>query len=193
MEFLTVGNSKIKIMLTREEARERGIKADGADYTDPETRRSIKMIMDEARTKADFDVGKEKLLIQLYPSRDDGIELLVTKLGIISKETESMISRSENVAVISEGRIYCLFDRFEDLVSALRGLADGSTDDSILYRLDGGEYLLSYCERERRAGLTVALRVSEFGYRINELSAAALIEHAQLLRRGDAAEILSRL
>lgn len=193
MEFLTVGNSKIKIMLTRDEARKRGIKADGADYADPQTRRSLKMIMDEARIRADFDVGKEKLLIQLYPSGDDGVELLVTKLGLISKENASMISRSENVAVLSEERVYCVFEKFEDLIAPLRGLEDGLTDDSILYRLDGGEYLLSYCEREGVGGVSVALRLCEFGYKINDLSAAALTEHAVVLRRGDAVEFLSRM
>lgn len=191
MEFLTVGNSKIKIMLTREEAAERGIKAQSTDHDDPQTRQSLKMIMDEARAKADFDVGREKVLVQLYPSRDGGVELFVTKLGSISKEKASMISRSENVAVISAERVYCVFDKLENVIAALRGLADGVTEDSILYRLDGGEYMLSYCERERCCA--VPLRLSEFGSKINELSAAALTEHARILLSGDAIEVLSRL
>ncbi len=193
MEFLTVGNSKIKIMLTADEAAARGLDGDKMDYEDPEVRRSFRKILDEAREKVGFDIGKEKVLIQFYPSRDGGMELFVTKLGIISKEAANMISRSERVAVLSAKRVYYIFDTLEDLIGAVRCVPPGEIEESSVHRLEDGAYCLSFCEREQRCVLSKLSRILEFGRRINDLTATALIEHASLLRSGDAVEVFSRL
>lgn len=193
MEFLTVGNSKIKIMLTSDEAAQRGLYSDKMNYDDPTVRRNFRKILDEAREKAGFDIGKEKVLIQFYPSRDGGMELFVTKLGIISKEAANMISRSEHVAVISAKRVYYIFSTLEDLLGALRCIPTGEVEDSSIHRLEDGNYCLSFCEREQKCVLSKLSRIFEFGKRINDLTAVALVEHAYLLRSGDAAEIFSRL
>ncbi len=192
LEFLTVGNSKIKIMLSAEEAIARGIKIEETDYDDPEIRRAFRKILEEASEKAKFELGKEKLLVQAYPSRDGGIELFVTKLGTVSKEAANMLSKSEHIAVISAKRVFYIFDSFENLLGAVRSIPPGAAEDSSVYRFDDGAYCLSFCEREHRYVLGKLSRLSEFGLRINELAAQSLEEHATLLRGGDAVEVFSR-
>ena len=193
MEFLTVGNSKIKIMLTCEEAEARGIRVEDSSYDDPEVRRAFRKILEEAKEKAGFDIGKEKVLIQIYPSRDGGMELFITKLGTISKEAANMISRSEHVTVLSAKRVYYIFPTFEALLGALRSVCPEPLEDSTLFLLEDGGYCLSFCEREQNPVLSRLSTLSEFGKKINELVAASLIEHARLLRSGDAAEMLYKL
>ena len=193
MEFLTVGNSKIKIMLSKEEAESRGIRAEDSSYDDPEIRRAFRNILVEAKEKAGFDIGKEKVLIQIYPSRDGGMELFITKLGIISKEAANMISRSEHVAVISAKRVYYIFTTFEALVSAVRSVHTELLEDSTLFLLDEGGYCFSFCEKDQNPVLSRLSVLSEFGKKINELPALSLTEHARILRSGDAAEMLCKL
>lgn len=193
MEFLTVGNSKIKIMLSCEEALARGIKADNVSYDDPEIRRSFRKILDEAKEKAGFDIGREKVLIQLYPSKDGGMELFVTKLGVISKETVGMISKSERVAVISTKKVYYIFETLETLISAARCTPPELVDDSTVWRLEDGTYCLAFCEREHKYVLSKLSRLSEFGRKINDTVALGLSEHATLLSAGDAIEVFSRM
>ncbi len=193
LEFLTVGNSKIKIMLTPEEVLARGIRIEDTDYDDPEIRRIFRKILEEASEKAKFELGKEKLLVQAYPSRDGGLELFVTKLGTLSKEAASMISKSEHMAVISAKRVFYIFDSLENLLGAVRCVPKGAAEDSNIYRFDDGAYCLSFCEREPRYVLGKLSRLHEFGVRINELAAQNLCEHASLLRGGDAVEVFSRL
>ena len=180
-------------MLTADEARARGIGDEKMNYDDPEVRRSFRKILDEAREKAGFDIGKEKVLIQLYPSKDGGMELFVTKLGIISKEAANMISKSENVAVLSAKRVYYIFDTLEYLLGAIRSITHAQTEESAVYLLEDGGYCLSFCEREQRYVLSKLSRILEFGRRLNDLNATALIEHAKLLRYGDAIEVFSKL
>ncbi len=193
MEFLTVGSSKIKIILSAKEVKERGIDIENTDYDDPQVRRSFRKILEEAKEKASFDIGKEKVLIQAYPSRDGGMELFVTKLGLVSKEAANMISRSERSSVFSAKRVYYIFDSLENLLGAVRSIPEGYAEDSSVYRVDDGTYCLSFCEREHRYVLGRLTKLCEFGNRINDLGAAFLTEHATLLRSGDAIELFSKL
>ncbi len=193
LEFLTVGNTKIKITLTAQEASARGINTEKTNYDDPEVRRNFRKILEEAKEKAGFDTGKEKVLIQAYPSRDGGIELFVTKLGVISKSAESMIAKSENVALLSKCRTYYIFENLENLLGAVRSISPEFAEDSSVYRLDDGTYCLVFCERTPKYVLSELSVLSEFGRKSNELPTAFLKEHACLLRKGDAIEVFSEL
>ncbi len=194
MEFLTVGNSKIKVVLSRGECESRGIKSDGADYDSPDMRRKIRALLDEAKERVGFDIGREKVLVQLYPSGDGGAEIFITKLGAVSKEVAGMLSRSDNVAVISARRAYYIFDSLENLICAVRSIAPFSPEDSAVHLFDSGEYCLSFCEKEGKRTLSPTFRLLEFGRRVKRAAAEQyLTEHAKLLRSGDAIEFFSKL
>lgn len=192
MEFFTVGTSKLKIILSKEEAEARGISADSAG-DEPEKRKSFRRILEEAKERADFDAAHEKVLIQIYPTSSGGMELFITKLGILSKEATGIISRSERAKVLSTRRVYYVFSRFEDLIRAVKCIPQGSAEDSEAYLLDGGGYCLSFCEREGAKGLSFTSRLLEFGRKLNTGPLFSLEEHATPLAVGDAVERLSRL
>ncbi len=192
MEFFTVGTSKMKIVLSKEEAEARGISADSAG-DEPEKRRSFRRILEEAKEKAGFDVAREKVLIQIYPTSSGGMELFITKLGILSKEATGIISRSERAKVPSTRRVYYMFPSFEDLIGAVKCIPEGAAEDSTAYLLDGGGYCLSFCEKENEKGLCAISRLLEFGKKLNTGPLFSLEEHATPLAVGDAVERLSRL
>ena len=193
MEFYTVGNSKIKITLSKDEALERGIGAESANCDNPEIRRAYRKILEKARECAGFDTGKDKVLIQIYPQSGGGMELFVTKLGIISKEAANMISKSENVAVLSSKRVHYVFSSFEELLAAVRSIPPRSVEESSLYLLDDGSYCLSFCEREHSSTLCKLSVLLEFGKCVPTISCASLFEHARLLREGDAVDALCHI
>lgn len=191
MEFFTVGNSKIKIVLSKSETEERGISAEGTGE-DAGRRSALRKILEEAETHAGFFIGGERVLVQIYPTADGGVELFVTKLGSLSGETRGVIARSERVTVLSGRRVYYIFSAFEDMLGAARCIPPMLAEKSTAYALDGGLFCLSFYEREK-SGFPELLRILEFGHRIDSASALPIVEHATVLAENDAVERLSAL
>ena len=81
MELIVISESKLKIMLEKEDMKRYGLFGSELNYDDPPTRKKLLSILDKAKEECGFDTGSEKLLVQLYPSKDGGSEMFVTKLG----------------------------------------------------------------------------------------------------------------
>ena len=81
MELLPINEQKIKIMLSHEDLAAWQLSPDTIDYNTTETRRAFWGILDEAKKKTGFDAAKEKVFVQLYPAKNGGCEMYVTKLG----------------------------------------------------------------------------------------------------------------
>lgn len=82
MEWIRIGTNKLKIMLTREDAERYALCPDTADYADALTRRAFKAILTDVKRETGFEAADDKIYIQMYPSREGGCELFVTKMGI---------------------------------------------------------------------------------------------------------------
>ena len=91
MELIVISESKLKIMLTAPDMRHYELSPEGAESGDEGTRRAFRHIFDDARAEIGFDTEGERLLVQLYTSREGGCEIFVTKLG-----------PSENIPITSE-------------------------------------------------------------------------------------------
>ncbi len=81
MELILINASKLKIMLTDTDMEKYDLKAETVDYDNTATRRAFWSILDDAKTETGFDAASDRLFIQMYPSRDGGCEMFVTKLG----------------------------------------------------------------------------------------------------------------
>ena len=119
MDFLVVSDSKLKIMMNREDMKEYDIDGDNIDYDDPKIKRSFWRILDAAREKCGFEASGDKVLIQFYPAKD-GSEIFVTKLGLISSVAEKTIAKSNKVAMLSSRRAIYKFQSFSSLTAAVR-------------------------------------------------------------------------
>lgn len=86
MELILISSSKLKIMLSDEDMEKYDLKAETVDYDNTATRRAFWSILDDAKNETGFDAASDRLFIQMYPSKDGGCEMFVTKLGTLCAE-----------------------------------------------------------------------------------------------------------
>lgn len=213
MELLRIGEEKLKIILTHEDLLSFEMNEDDLDYANTETKRMLWNILHDAKSSVGFNADGHRVLVQLYPSKDGGCEMFVTRLGALScdcppepKETtenekeEVCLHRSQKSLspLPKNGRLgaFC-FACLDDLLSACRRLSllPHRGRSSAYYSDDGQYYLLL-------DGLdaTGYFSVDEFSF-LHEYGSATspdtaqtmLSEHGVLLCPTDAVEKLSVL
>lgn len=195
MEFLLVGESKIKIVLTEEERAIYGLDAPAPDISGPGARRSFWRILDMAKKDVGFDPSGDKILIQLYPIKTGGCEIFVTKLGILPESSARLVSKSNKVAMLSKKNSLYAFDDYEDLIKAARAVRAVSGDalpQSDVFVSDD-RYFLSI-EEYGKGGETLEFPcILEFGNGLAADVFVYILEHAVRLTNGDGIERFSLL
>lgn len=188
MELLFISDSKLKVMLTEEDMRRYDLNAEKVDYDNTETRRAFWEILDEAKHRTGFDAASDKVLIQLYPSRDGGCELFVTKLGLIPPLAEKTIAKSNRVTMLAARRGVYAFGRVADLILASRAVAGApSVRESDAYFADDGRYYLLVEERGgKNEGVDGASRLLEYGESVPTTLADYIREHGACLAEKNA-------
>ena len=177
MDFLAVSDSKLKIMMSREEMKRYAIDGEDIDYDNPKVRRSFWKILDEAKQVCGFDVGGDKVLIQFYPAKD-GCEIFVTKLGIVSASTERTISKSSRVAMLCSRRSAYKFHSFSAMREALKIIEREEKESSaaVLFDDNGAYYLIA---EEKRLGRSSEISpVFEYGREVPDNLIPYISEHA---------------
>ena len=174
MEFLRVSDGKLKIMLNTLEMQKYGLDAPELDYSDKSVRSAFWKILDEAKIKADFDTGAEKLLIQFYPASFGG-EIFVTKLGALSKSAERSIGESDRIAMLTEEKKIYMFDSLSDLARAVCVNFDVLSGGTEAYLSEDGNFYLLTEERNLRP----ASSFTEFGTELPKSLASYIKERAR--------------
>ena len=194
MDFIKISNNKLKIMLTREDAAHYALSPDTADHTDTKTRRAFRAILTDIKAKTDFDAAEDKVYIQIFPSREGGCELFVTKMGIDSAKKPPKDKGEQTQKRARTLMFY--FDDLAGLVAACRQLAARHfTGESHVWLDDLQRYWLQITDegdplaaRHDHAGLL------EYGYLACRDNAALMLsEHGKLLVSADAVSIFSKL
>ena len=184
MEFLVVSKTKLKAILDKEDMKKYKLDATATESDSIVTRRAFKEILAVAAQEAGFDTEKDKVLIQLYPSRDGGGELFVTKLGTLTKSDIKAISDSNNVTMLSNvSRLY----KFESLDSLILGARSMRAQDinSQVYYIDGAYFL--YAEEKCETGnLCEISKLCEFAQRLPEKLVPYIKEQGKLIFGNDA-------
>lgn len=195
MEFLLIGESKIKIVLSSAEAKKQGLDTTSADVSGPLARRVLWRILDMAKTEVGFDPKGDKVLIQLYPLANGGCELFVTKLGILSESSARLVSKSDRIAMLSKSRSLYRFDDLSDIISASRAVKSitGELSPKSDVYLDGDKYYLSI-EEYGKGGEPVEFPcILEFGMGLTAELSSYIYEHADRLTDGDGIDRFSSL
>ncbi len=176
MEFLRIGDSKIKIVLNADEPKKYGITV-GDDGCSSSNRRAVWEILELARAQVDFDPDGDKILVQFYPLPSGGCEIFVTKLGILAPSSARSVARSERVTLISRMRKYFLFSSFFDVKRALCAIASSELSERKLTLLKGeSTYILAIDEiNDGELGELSVLR--EFSSPTNEDTFIYAAEH----------------
>ena len=156
MEWIRISPNKLKIMLTAEDARHYELNCENADYTDTLTRTAFREILTDVKREADFDASEDKVYIQMYPSKEGGCELFVTKIGLLlDQEKEGVRSVQKGKGGAPRQRRENVFSyRFEDfslLLAACRRLQAIPLRKSSAFRDEKGVWwlFLSGCEPQK--------------------------------------------
>ena len=195
LEFLLIGESKIKIVLTPKEADEFGLQGVSADVGSHIARRAFWRVLDRARAEVGFDASGDKILIQLYPDREGGCEIFVTKLGILSDASARLVSRSDRVTLLSRKQGIYAFDCLEDLITAtfaVRSATGDTLPQSDVYS-DGSRYYL-ILEEYGKGGEPIEFPcILEFATVLTADTYIYICEHAARLTDGDGISLFSEL
>ena len=181
MKFLNINDTKLKVTLTARDLIEYRIDITVSDYSTKEIREAIRAILEVAKSECGFSVSGEKILVQLYPLPGGECEILVTKLGAVSKKDRAVLSSSESVSVMEHRRGTYRFDTLVELRLAVRG-AYRKDAPSDLYRDDLGRYYL-HIDEEFTDGISEYEIFVEYGERLNSLPIAVLSEYGTLLAK----------
>ena len=80
MDMIRIGDNKLKLMLSAADCRRYNISGEDMDCLDPDSRRALRRLLDDAGSRSGFDAAADKIFVQLYPCRSGGCELFVTRL-----------------------------------------------------------------------------------------------------------------
>ena len=148
MEWIRISQNKLKIMLSAEDARRYALDCETADYADMMTRDAFREILTEVRAETGFDATEDKIYIQMYPSKEGGCELFVTKIGLLLTDTAEARHRtpqgkSINSPPFARRREHALrFSRLEDLLSLCRRMQGSFQGESEAWQDERGLWWL---------------------------------------------------
>lgn len=186
MDFLTINENKLKIMLTADEVKEYGIENEKTDYRNPDTRKAFWKILDRASEECGFKVRGDKLLIQYYPSKG-GAEIFVTRLGKISLGIERNIASADSITMLSSKNMIYRFESLDALSRMCREMARNPRNTSAdLYYAEDGSYYLFFEERSDGGSLSPFSVISEFADEVPQNMESYIKEHSEPLSLGNA-------
>lgn len=142
MEYIPINESKLKVMLEREDLEEWDVTAEGLDYANPEAKRLFGDILKYAKREFGFDTAGRRVLLQLFPSRDGGCELFITCVGL-SSDNDVRLEYTSTVQ-----RAYS-FDCLDNLVKVCKRLLElGVFKESSAYFDEEGRWYLTFLDED---------------------------------------------
>lgn len=180
MEFLQISEAKLKIVMNEKEVVRYGLS--DVQESGSSSRRAIWQIMDLAKKNVGFDPAGDKILVQFYPTKSSGCELFVTKLGILNTTSAKLVTKSDNVTLLSRRQNLYLFSSHDSLVSALTALKFASPSTLCTLYTDRQErFALALEEHPSGADFTEFHFLSEFAPRLSDQIGVYIEEHFEKL------------
>ncbi len=190
MEFLALGDSKLKIVMTDKDMKE--YKLDTAsDYSSSGYKRAFWQVLDRAKREIGFDTAGDKVLIQFYPLKSGGCEVFVTKLGILSAESARLVSRSDRVTMLSRSKSFYAFESIADMKrfhGAIEKRLSAPYPTADVYITDGELSYLSVEEHIKGGETCEFPEILEFSTRLAADLEFFITEHLCRVTNGDALE-----
>ena len=191
MEMIRISDSKIKVILLPGDM-DRYV-AESDDDGSPAERGTLRAILRDLREKTGFDVTGERVLVQMFPARDGGCELFVTRLGkLAGQKVEPKLPAPPDLPLRSA---VFVFEGLSPLLAVCRHLKHiGYPHLSAVYYGDDRLWYLVLQEqipRDRPSPLSFA---EEFGTRRRAGATLAYIkEHGTCISGSDAVAALAPL
>ena len=186
MEHILISPGKLKLMLTKSDLDKYHLDTAELEGEHTHTRRAFRALLSDVKRVAGFDAAIDKVFIQLYPSRDGGAEIYITRLMPAPENTRA--SRQ----IVTE--VY----RFPSLSALLAACSHAdaaySPRHSSAWHADDGAYYLIITEipDSQREQLCRSMRT--FGHNLPySVSSAYVSEHAKCIAEKDAIYTLASL
>ena len=209
MEIIVISDNKLKIMLCEEDLKQFELRADQLDYSNTETKRMFWDILSKVKHQTGFDTDGQRVLVQLYPSKEGGCEMFVTKMGVMchcgsEKDNSECASRSPQLLGSNQtAQIKNItfnvfsFEKNEELLNVCRRLDSiGYTGESALYIGENGQKYLFLSELD----FSDYAPPDEFSFILEyaklenkENIDYYVLEHSKTICQSNAVSILSRL
>ena len=201
MELIVINENKLKITLSECDMKQYSLDCNTIDYDNTETRRAFWNILDEVKHQTGFDAASQKVFIQLYPSKEGGCEMYVTKLGLAhdgdGKDADT--TSSHRLHPLHRRRAAYSFDSVGKLTAVCKRLSEiGFSDKSSAWHslLERGRYYLILEEPEENAYLPLSecSFIFEYGKSENLKNTLLLLhEHASCICEEGAVDTLAGL
>lgn len=155
MDLIFINDHKLKIMLSGSDMKEYSLDCDALDYESTKTQSIFRNILNKAKEDTGFDSEGGRVFIQLYPSKEGGCEMYVTKLGGLTGRRGAEDGAAKKTV---EGKRECAysFENLENLLAVCRRLSSlGYSEKSSAWRLPD-RYCLLINEPEENAYIPVS-------------------------------------
>lgn len=205
MDYLRIGESKLKISLSKDELDLYGMDLSRLDYASTETRRAFWAILDDAKHATGFDAASTKVSVQIYTSKAGGCEMFVSAAPHFI-ETQALTDDKTMALTVCGalprlyGEAICAFDSLSKLLTACKVLSQqGCTCESSAWVMHSVAHECYYLylagnQSDRAVGAVNSSGIlAEFGKPLPELSLSYLTEHCAVLVESKAVERLSAL
>ena len=211
MEIIMISNNKLKVMLCENDLKHFELNTEQLDYSNTETKRMFWEILSQAKHQTGFDTDGQRVLVQLYPSKEGGCEMFVTKIGETSKEREAkqrhrtptsdkcssfMINPKKN-SNSNQGLCTIAFESTKNLIEVCRRLeCIGYLGVSSAYFCDNGKKYLSLSDVDlnQETELDEFSFILEYGEPENSKSIEYyILEHGNIICQNDAVSVLANL
>ncbi|MBR7181618.1 MAG: adaptor protein MecA [Clostridia bacterium] len=206
MEWIRISDNKLKIMLTAQDAARYDLHCESADYAEAPTREAFREILAAVRDESGFDTTEEKLYIQMYPSKEGGCELFVTKMGLLiteprtgeipDGEPSTPVKKPRRSSLLRKRCTAFSFEALPELLSLCRRLnGQGYIGESEIWKENEGAWWLLLTENASPLTARDDLRfIREYARMYSGADARIFLsEHGRCICDAGAVETFARL
>ena len=204
MKFNRLTDDKLQILISKDDLLKRDLKKWDIVPYNPVAQKMFQEILEEAYHECGFEVEQDtQLMIEAYPMTGESMLLTVTKVGSATKDLFDLdffdqkessylddFLGDEGLKLDLDEIVYA-FDTLEDVIQlAIRLVVTQEyTKDSVLYKCGKKYYLVLDSAEMLDPALSL---LSEYG-ELEDISAAFMVEHGQVMIKEQALERLASL
>ena len=186
MEHILISPGKLKLMLTKSDLDKYNLDTASLEGEHTHTRRAFRALLSDVKRVAGFDASNDKVFIQLYPSRDGGAEIYITRLINTDERAEKNDKRTEGIY------------RFSSLTDMLSACSHAYTtpkpSKSSAWQCDDGSYYLITSDKFNTPLERFEESMRAYGHAVTAKQAEVyVLEHSSCLIDENAVSTLARL
>ena len=137
MEHIMISPGKMKLMLTKKDLDKYSLDCKTIDIDDSAAKKAFRELLNEVKRTSGFDAMDDKVFIQLYPSKDGGAEIYITKLTVKGS------AQKEDAGTVRVSNVYA-FDSLSEMMAACAAFGEADVPEmSSGWRGEGKYFLIT--------------------------------------------------